>query len=153
MTKEQTEYIKMLERNGRITAAEVLDAARPEDSPIHACFDWDNSAAAELWRLEQARDLIRRVRIEVTYQETTIRTVAYVRDPVAAKEDEGGYVHLLKATKRSAADIVHAEWSAVYDLARRALDITQAKAEQLGNVEFVAECEVVLGQIKELANK
>lgn len=46
---------------GRLTPSAVLDAARPEDSPIHPCFEWDDSKAAETWRLEQARRLVRAV--------------------------------------------------------------------------------------------
>jgi hypothetical protein len=55
MTEIQKRFITGLEKKGRITAHAVLDAARPESSPIHDCFDWDDSEAAEKWRLEQAR--------------------------------------------------------------------------------------------------
>lgn len=40
------------------TAADIVDAARNEDSELHKCFEWDDSRAAELWRLKQARDVV-----------------------------------------------------------------------------------------------
>jgi hypothetical protein len=44
--------------DGDYTAKQVLDVARNEDSPIHQYFEWDDSKAAEQYRLRQARKLI-----------------------------------------------------------------------------------------------
>ena len=41
------------------TPANVVDAARPVKSPLHPAFEWDDSVAAEEWRREQARYMIR----------------------------------------------------------------------------------------------
>lgn len=46
-------------RGGELLAVDVVDAARPENSVLHGQFDWDDSEAAEKWRLHQARNLIR----------------------------------------------------------------------------------------------
>ena len=40
------------------TAADIVDAARNEETELHKCFEWDNDKAAELWRLKQARDVV-----------------------------------------------------------------------------------------------
>ena len=48
---------------GRLTAAAVVEAARPENSPLHSQFEWNDEEAAEKYRLTQARALIRRVKI------------------------------------------------------------------------------------------
>src|SRR2546421_688544 len=45
--------------NGCLRPPDVVDAARPKSSPLHEHFDWDDTDAAEKWRLEQARHLIR----------------------------------------------------------------------------------------------
>jgi hypothetical protein len=60
------EYLLALyqDNDNSLTPAMVVDAARPEDSPIHLCFEWDDEAAAEKHRQDQARVLIRRVRIK-----------------------------------------------------------------------------------------
>lgn len=49
---------------GELTPKAVVDSARDEESPLHPHFDWDDAAAAEKWRVEQARDLIRCIRVE-----------------------------------------------------------------------------------------
>lgn len=41
-----------------ITPANVLELARDEDSVLHDAFEWDDSVAAEKYRLGQARHLI-----------------------------------------------------------------------------------------------
>ncbi len=41
----------------------VVFASRPEDAPLHPAFTWDDSEAAERWRVAQARDLQRGVRV------------------------------------------------------------------------------------------
>jgi hypothetical protein len=131
MTQDQREYIEALEsRSGKLSPLDVVEAARAKDSPIHGCFDWDDTEAANKWRLEQARELIRRVKIEIQYEETTIRTVKYVRD-LNEKPDECGYQNLMKTRKQTAEDIVKAEWSAVLALAKRAYAITQAKHTEI----------------------
>jgi hypothetical protein len=41
-----------------ITPENVLERARDEKSELHKCFEWDDSVAAEKYRLTQARMLI-----------------------------------------------------------------------------------------------
>lgn len=50
---------------GQITPTDVVDAARDPASPLHGHFEWDDSAAAEEWRLAQARTLIASVRVKL----------------------------------------------------------------------------------------
>lgn len=50
----------------KIKASELVELARPKRSPIHDLFTWDDSAAAEKWRVHEARVLIRTYSIEVT---------------------------------------------------------------------------------------
>ena len=53
------EMCEKLEKEGRLTAKNLLDANRPEDAPLHDEFCWDDEQAAELYREEQARKIIR----------------------------------------------------------------------------------------------
>lgn len=48
---------------GSVTPAIVVEEARPVDAPLHAAFTWDNSKAAEQFRLIEARNLIRSVHV------------------------------------------------------------------------------------------
>ena len=46
-------------KGGLLNPHDVVEFARNEKTALHSCFDWDNSEAAEKWRLHQARMLIR----------------------------------------------------------------------------------------------
>ena len=44
---------------GELRPEAVVEAARPTTSPLHDSFEWRDSAAAQQWRIQQARMLIR----------------------------------------------------------------------------------------------
>lgn len=48
-------------KDGKCSASDLLDASRDEKAPLHPLFEWDDSVAAEQYRLEQARLIIRSV--------------------------------------------------------------------------------------------
>jgi hypothetical protein len=62
--REELERLAAL-YGGQLRPDVVVAAARDETSPLHDSFEWDDSEAAEHWRLHQARMLIRAV---VTYE-------------------------------------------------------------------------------------
>ena len=45
--------------NNQITPADIVKAAKSKKSPIHNCFEWDNTKAAKKYREDQARYLLR----------------------------------------------------------------------------------------------
>lgn len=45
--------------DGRIDPEAIVNAARSKNSPLHDQFEWDDGAAAEQYRIWQARDLLR----------------------------------------------------------------------------------------------
>lgn len=49
---------------GGITPKAVVEAARDERHPLHRHFQWDDALAAEAYRLDQARTIIRCIRVE-----------------------------------------------------------------------------------------
>lgn len=53
-------------RDGGVTATAFLEASRPEDSPTHSVFEWNDSKAAESWRLHQSRTTINALRVSYT---------------------------------------------------------------------------------------
>ena len=57
------------QNNGMLLPSDVVEAARPETSPIHSRFEWDDGHAAEQYRLTQARNLIRIV-VDITTHES-----------------------------------------------------------------------------------
>ena len=58
------EICEKLERNGGLTAKRLVDESRPEDAPLHKEFEWDDATAAEAYREEQARYIIRSIVIQ-----------------------------------------------------------------------------------------
>lgn len=50
-------------------AHDVVDAARSELSPIHEIFEWDDTVAAENYRVWQARKLIATVKVTIENKE------------------------------------------------------------------------------------
>jgi hypothetical protein len=59
----QTEIQAVLETHGRLDADLLVEVATPEDSPLHERFVWDDAIAGHKFRLNQARQLIRSVRV------------------------------------------------------------------------------------------
>ena len=54
------------QHSGRLRPQWVVQAAEPKTSPLHSCFEWQDTEAAAKWRLHQARQLI--LRVTVTYE-------------------------------------------------------------------------------------
>ena len=65
-----------LESEGRLTPHNLVEDNRPDDAPLHSCFEWDDSIAAEKWRDTQAAYIIRSV--EVTVEKSNKPTRAFV---------------------------------------------------------------------------
>lgn len=74
------EYLETLEQaHGEITPKIVLDSARAEDSLLHPCFEWNDGVAAEKYRENQARFLIRNLVVKVEQDNSPPQAVrAYV---------------------------------------------------------------------------
>ena len=76
----------LYERDGKLTPEKVVAEAEPEGSPLHDRFEWDNDQCGVLYRLEQARELIRRV--ETVIYERPIRKWTYVPSESAYQDVE-----------------------------------------------------------------
>tara|TARA_R100000234_G_C4926714_1_gene146595 strand:+ start:144 stop:638 length:495 start_codon:yes stop_codon:yes gene_type:complete len=57
------ELERISKEHGEVTPPLVVDEARPEESPIHEVFEWDDYVAAEHHREHQARQLIRSIEV------------------------------------------------------------------------------------------
>jgi len=78
---------------GTLTPAAVVEAARRPGSSLHDQFDWNDSSAASAHRMNQARTLIRSVKVKFVVESRTISAPCYVRD-VTVDPAEQGYVRL-----------------------------------------------------------
>lgn len=43
----------------KITPSEILEKAKDKNSELHKCFEWDDTIAAEKYRLQQASTILR----------------------------------------------------------------------------------------------
>ena len=59
--QEAGEIMDRLAREGNLTPQALVDEARPEESPLHKGFEWDDARAAEKYRRAQAVTMIRAV--------------------------------------------------------------------------------------------
>jgi hypothetical protein len=82
---ERLEEIRR-QHNGRMTPADVVNDARSQSSPLHPAFEWNDAAAAESWRREQASYMIRHIAVEIHKDEASEPTI--VRAFVSVTEDK-----------------------------------------------------------------
>ena len=76
---------------GLLRASDVVREAADAASPIHSYFEWDDTEAAQLFRLQQARQLIRVVVEVQQYDEQTYRVRTFVSLTEDRIQEGGGY--------------------------------------------------------------
>ena len=76
-------------RDGQVTSKSLLDAGRPEESVLHSLFEWDDSKAAELYRLRQATEVITHIHIVIDEKPNTPYR-AYVNIQESSGQTERG---------------------------------------------------------------
>ena len=77
---------------GILRPVDVVAAAKSNKSPLHSCFEWDDSAAGHQYRIWQARQLIR-VSVEILPQSNTTERV-FVSLSSDRHQPDGGYRNL-----------------------------------------------------------
>lgn len=83
-------------RDGTVTKEAFLDASRPEDSPTHSMFEWNDAMAAEKWRLEESRHII--INLQVTYDDASD----------SGKKDVSAFVNIKSERKAEYKNIIDA---------------------------------------------
>lgn len=79
------EELHSLMSEGHLRPEDVVDAARNPNSALHSYFTWDDSEAAAAYRLQEARALIKRVKVDVVRtDEEVVRVPSFIRS-------DGGY--------------------------------------------------------------
>jgi hypothetical protein len=77
----QEELEKLVDPRGKLDPEVVVKAARKKNHPLHDYFEWDAKKAAHAYRIDQARTLIREVKVEVKTSVTQVTAVSYVKTP------------------------------------------------------------------------
>lgn len=86
------ELLTIYREHGVLTAPLVVDVARDPKHPLHSRFEWNDELAADSYRIEQARTLIRTVKVRYVSESTSeasdsVRAFSSVRTP------QGGHAY------------------------------------------------------------
>jgi hypothetical protein len=90
------ELERIREKYGTLKPEMVVEESKPEGALLHKCFQWDDTKAADMWRKEQARQLIKNITVTVT-NDSVSATVRAIVNVVTSESDKRSYVPLIKA--------------------------------------------------------
>ena len=127
------EHLKTLEaKHGRVTRELLLDSAKHKESPVHSLFEWDDTKAAEKFRLHQATVIICSLRVTAKEENTEPVVVrAYVTaDP---HQEVSSYFNVHDALKDSTMR------KKVLAMARREAEAFRRKYKSLVELAHVIE--------------
>lgn len=134
------EECKRLAEQGRLKPKSLVDESRPEDAPLHKCFEWNDDVAAEKWRETQAAYIIRSV--EVTVEQSSEPTRAFV---VTVSDGERTYKDIGYVLRSSESR------EALLDAAKRELMAFMRKYKTLSELSDVMDAiEGVVGSQQQL---
>ena len=124
-------------RLGPSSAEDILNAASVSASPIHRFFEWDDSKAAREYRIEQAREMARSIKVvmvdDETKKEWTIRLLH------AVYENPDAVVTKLDIYRRNDRNIVEHAKSAGVETARRYVTVEQISTSETYREQVVEE--------------
>jgi hypothetical protein len=82
------ELLAIRAQAGELTPEIVVEAATPEDHPLHDRFEWDDTEAARRYRLVQGGELLRAVRVSLPSRpDTSVRGLLAVRHSDSRRAD------------------------------------------------------------------
>jgi hypothetical protein len=113
------------ENRGRLTPAIVIADAKSPASPLHGHFTWDIKRAAWQCWVEQARELIRSVRVEVHTQTHTIMAPRYVHSQ-GGKGPGYGEAAVLRTSRTIAREAFQYEIERAVGTLERAYEVAAA---------------------------
>lgn len=94
------EMFEQLASEGRLTAKDLVNENRDPYAPLHNEFNWNDAEAAELYREDQARYMIRH--IEIKHEPEQIQTRAFFNVQLEQPKYEHINVIIADEEKRSA---------------------------------------------------
>lgn len=72
------ELEKLAKVDGALYPERIVEVAQDPENPLHSRFEWDDSVAGQRYRLDQARSLVRHVRVVYeTAEDKQIRVRAW----------------------------------------------------------------------------
>lgn len=94
------EFERIERENGKVTAENLINSARPQDSIMHDCFEWNDTEAAEKYRLLEAKNVINQL-VKVVVEKDSEQSRgqrAYVNiNPQRGFGSKGDYISIERA--------------------------------------------------------
>ena len=134
-TEEKARILRAIEKqNGYLSAELVVRAASNPSHPLHGQFTWDDKKAAHAHRLNEARVLIHGVTVNMIVERRQIRTIAYVRDPLADPRDQGykTIASVMRSREETRLMLVN-EFERIESNIRRVILLANAAAPEIAN--------------------
>lgn len=125
--KSVGDHLELLrhEAKGELTPEDVVRDARNGNSPLHSFFEWDDGEAAEQFRLQQARGLIRAVvAVYVSDDKPAVRQKAYVHIPEPGAQHYREVTHAMSA-KKTREQVLMAAWRDLQAVRRKYQDLKE----------------------------
>lgn len=113
------------QNNGLVTPKVIVDDARPEQSLLHPAFEWNDIIAAEKFREDQARHIIRSVTVkyeESPDQQNPIRAFVNV-----ISEESRGYINIATAMSQEHLknQVLTRAWKELQDWKKRYSELSE----------------------------
>jgi hypothetical protein len=83
-------------QGGNLTPQDIVSHAKSSTSPLHDFFEWDDTIAAQAWRLQQASYMMRSIHvvIKINERKETTRFLWNVRESPADADDKPARVYV-----------------------------------------------------------
>jgi hypothetical protein len=94
-----TELLRIESRDGVLTPQAIVEDSRPASAPLHPAFEWDDQLAAEKYRLDQARYLVRSLVVVNVVEDQRAPVRAFVNVQIGP-DDEDGKESVYRSTPR-----------------------------------------------------
>lgn len=79
LTKSQFDAtMKLLKKDGKLTASGILKEASKKGSPLHCLFEWDDAKASHQYRMWQSRSMVKRLNLSIDVDEEKLVHVPVV---------------------------------------------------------------------------
>lgn len=99
------EISRIQNKYGEVTPKLLLEESRDDGAVLHKCYEWDDTKAAEKWRIQQSRLIMSC--LTVTYEDTDLDAGEVKKIEVrvfqnVSDEKDGAFVHVRDAMQTGA---------------------------------------------------
>ena len=144
---------KIEEQNGSVSAKDFLEYSREETSETHSMFEWNDSVAAEKYRLSQSGHIINQLAIEIVYEgDSDPKNIEVKLDGETRKQVVSAYVNVVPRSTKASANFINTA-TALEDARHRKQVLANAMSELRtfrGKYYTLKELSAVINEIDKL---